>query len=118
MKKLILAFFAALMLLGCYTTVLTAVYEMNIPILIPLAIGILIGVVGCAKVLEWLFSRYPQAMYFGVLGFVFGSIPALIPQNLFASTADWWLLLTLPLGTFISWFFSSDRFNKRFGGAR
>ena len=47
----------------------------NLPFLIPLAIGVVLGIVGLSSVMEMLFTDYPQQTYFGFTGIVFGSLP-------------------------------------------
>ena len=56
-----------LMLFGVYHSVLTAVSEWNFAVLIPVGIGMMIGILFCAKILDLLLQRHKQAMYFGIL---------------------------------------------------
>ena len=67
-----------MLLLGTYTSVTTAIHDFNILVMIPIAIGCLIGVVGGAKLIKLLLKRFPQATYFTILGLVVGSIPVLL----------------------------------------
>ena len=53
-----------LLILGGYHTVITAVSDMNIPILIPAAIGILIGVVLCAKLITLCLKKWKKYRFF------------------------------------------------------
>lgn len=74
-----------LMLLGYYYPVVGAVSEFsklqnighNILILFIFGIGVLIGIVFIAKLLELLFKKYKAKTYFGVLGFIFASLIAI-----------------------------------------
>ena len=54
--------------LGVYTSVITAVSEFNFAILIPVAIGILIGLILGIKIVKVLLSKYQQATYMAILG--------------------------------------------------
>ena len=63
-----------LMMIGMYNPILNAVSEFNIPILALVAIGVLLGFVTMAKVIEMLFNKYPQTAYFIILGLVLGSV--------------------------------------------
>lgn len=63
-----------LVLMGVYTSVLTAISSLNIPVLIPVAIGILIGLLGGAKLIDFFMKRYEQQTYFAILGLIAGSI--------------------------------------------
>lgn len=68
-----------LLLMGIYSTMVTAVSEMNIPLLIPVALGVVFGILTMTKLIEALFKRYPQTAYFTILGLIFGSIFAIYP---------------------------------------
>lgn len=74
-----------LMLLGYYQQVIDAIKELthfenifnNIIILGIFGIGVLIGIILVAKLIEWLFKKYEVKTYFGVLGFILASIVAI-----------------------------------------
>ena len=54
--------------------------------LLPFVLGIVLGIFGVAKLIEWLTNRYPTATYCGVLGLVVASPIALLIQTEFAGT--------------------------------
>lgn len=77
-----------LMLLGYYEPIINTIRDLtkfnhivsNILILIPFGLGVLLGIIGIAKILEYLLEKYPIKTYFGILGFVLASfISILIP---------------------------------------
>ncbi|MDO4356331.1 MAG: DUF368 domain-containing protein [Clostridia bacterium] len=68
-----------MVMMGAYATVINAVATLNIPLLIPFAIGALIGIFGCAKLIRFLLDKYEMPTYSAILGFVVGSIPAVFP---------------------------------------
>lgn len=68
-----------LLMLGLYSTVITAVSELNIPVLIPIMIGVGIGILTMSRAIENLFKKYPQTAYFTVLGLVVGSTIPIYP---------------------------------------
>lgn len=70
-----------LLLLGTYTTILTAVSNLNILIIIPVGLGCITGVLVCAKLLDKLFANYPQQTYAGILGLMIGSITVIAPMS-------------------------------------
>ena len=70
-----------LMLFGVYHSVLTAVSEWNFAVLVPTGIGMIIGILFCAKMLDILLQQHKQAVYFGILGCVVGSIPNIWPSQ-------------------------------------
>ena len=81
-----------LMLLGYYTPILNAVSNlkdavfaldfaaMTNPILTlaPFGIGVVLGIFGVAKLIEWLLARFPTYTYCGVLGLVISSPVAIL----------------------------------------
>lgn len=79
-----------LMLLGYYLPVIGVLKDLtkfnnlgqNILIASVFGIGILIGIVLIAKLIEYLLSKYEKKTYFGVLGFIIASVAA-IPISVF-----------------------------------
>lgn len=75
-----------LMLLGYYEPIVNTIKDLtnfsllghNLLILIPFGLGIIIGIVLIAKLIEYLLHRYPVKTYYGVLGFVIASLVAII----------------------------------------
>lgn len=75
-----------LMLVGYYEPIVNTIKDLtnfdllshNLLILIPFGLGILIGIVLVAKLIEWLLNKYPIKTYYGVLGFVLASIVSII----------------------------------------
>ena len=75
-----------LMLLGYYEPIVNTIKDLtkfdqlghNLLILIPFGLGILIGIVLVAKLIEYLLKKYPVKTYYGVLGFVLASLVAII----------------------------------------
>ena len=75
-----------LMLLGYYEPIVNTIKNLtnfsslgsNILILLPFGIGIIVGIVLVAKLIEFLFKKYPVKTNYGVLGFVVASIISII----------------------------------------
>jgi putative membrane protein len=63
-----------LLILGYYETIIKAVAELNIVVLLPVAAGIVIGLVGGAKLIKIGLSKYPETIYKLVLGLLVGSV--------------------------------------------
>jgi putative membrane protein len=63
-----------LLVLGYYETIIRAVAELNIILLLPVALGIIIGLIGGARLIKLGLSKYPQTIYKLVLGLLFGSV--------------------------------------------
>ena len=75
-----------LMMLGYYEPIVNTIKDLtkfdllghNLLILIPFGIGIIVGIVLVAKLIEYLLRKYPVKTYYGVLGFVLASIVAIV----------------------------------------
>ena len=69
-----------LMLLGVYSLYLSSVSALHLPVLIPIAIGVLVGSLVFMKVIKYLLDKfYVQTMY-SIIGFTIGSIFVLLPE--------------------------------------
>lgn len=68
-----------LMILGVYELYLSAVSNINISILFPMAIGLLIGGYIFMRIIQTLLNNFFSETYYGIIGFVIGSIPILYP---------------------------------------
>lgn len=75
-----------LMLFGYYEPIINTISSItnfnllghNLLILIPFGIGVIVGVILVAKLIEYLLKKYEVKTYFGVLGFVLASMIAII----------------------------------------
>lgn len=75
-----------LMLLGFYKPIIGVVSDLtsinhlvhNLMILIPFGLGVVIGIVLIAKLLEYLFNKYPLQTYFAIFGFIIASVITLL----------------------------------------
>ena len=94
-----------LMLLGYYKPIVDTIKNLtnmsmlkdNLLILIPFGIGIVIGIIGVTKLIEYLLNRYPVKTYYGVLGFVIASIAAIIMPLLSVSPSIIEVILAIVL---------------------
>lgn len=68
-----------LLLLGLYDKLIEAALELQMGILIPMGVGLILGVLLCTKLLERAMKRYPMGTYFLILGFMAGSLPEVYP---------------------------------------
>lgn len=75
-----------LMLIGFYKPIVKVVSNLtdfsnlfnNLLILIPFGVGVLVGIILVAKLIEFLFNKYEISTYYAILGFVFASFIGLI----------------------------------------
>ena len=64
-----------LIIIGMYQTIyIEGVANLNIGLLIPILIGAAIGIVGGAKLIRFLMSRFYQLTYMTILGLLVGSV--------------------------------------------
>lgn len=68
-----------LMMLGIYPTYLLAISTINLSIIMPIAIGLAIGSVIFLSLIDILFKYLKSYTYFGIMGFIIGSIFILYP---------------------------------------
>ncbi len=68
-----------MMIFGVYFTVINAVKELNIAILIPVGLGVLAGLIFGSKLISLLLKRFTQATYSAILGLIIGSLYSLYP---------------------------------------
>lgn len=68
-----------LILMGNYTLVLEAINELNLGILIPLALGCGFGLLGFAQILGWLLKQFREFTLATMTGFVLGSLLLIWP---------------------------------------
>lgn len=97
-----------MLLFGTYTTILSAISSFNIIILIPAALGILIGIFGGAKIINILLIKSPNITYALICGLVIGSIYSIYPGLTFDISGAL-SILSLLIGAFITLWFSSDK---------
>ncbi len=79
-----------LMLLGYYFPIINVIKQLthfeyvfsNLLIVFFFGMGIVVGIVLVAKLIEWLLNKYEKKTYFGVLGFIIASIIA-IPVSVY-----------------------------------
>ncbi len=88
-----------LLMLGLYSDMIGAIMNFELGFLIPLAVGMLIGLLVAARGLERALARYPGVTHLIILGFILGSLVEIFPG---LPTGLGWLLcpLALVLGGF------------------
>ncbi|WP_437396780.1 DUF368 domain-containing protein [Flagellimonas lutimaris] len=68
-----------LVLLGSYKTILDAVHERDIKIIITVGIGAVFGLLSFARLLKWMFSHYKNITLALLTGFILGSLNKIWP---------------------------------------
>lgn len=70
-----------LLIFGKYEYLMTAVNEMNVPVLIAFAVGCVGGILAFSKFLHWLLARWERQTMLVLLGFVLGSLIRVWPWS-------------------------------------
>lgn len=68
-----------LLLMGLYSETMRAISTLYFPFLIPLALGLVLGILLTTKLLETAMKKHPQPTYLIILGFILGSIVTIFP---------------------------------------
>ena len=68
-----------LLIMGLYDKTMKAISELDIVFLLPMAIGLFLGIVLITRLLENAMERHPQPTYLIILGFIIGSIVQVFP---------------------------------------
>jgi len=68
-----------LLILGKYQFVLSAVSELDIPVLLVFGLGVISGLLSFANILSWLFRRYHDLTISVLAGFIIGSLNKIWP---------------------------------------
>ena len=107
-----------LMLLGYYNPVINAMNDLrggdwsSLAILLPYVIGLLVGIVFIAKLMNFLLKKHAALTFSAIFGLVIGSPVALLMQNRecfqLANTGNWIASIAcLIVGFAIAWFMST-----------
>ncbi len=68
-----------LLVMGLYDELMRAISQFYMPFLIPLGVGLILGIILTTKILEKAMNSYPQPTYLIILGFVLGSMGEVFP---------------------------------------
>lgn len=91
-----------MVLMGTYTTVISAVKDFNFIVLLPALIGIVIGLVFGARLITFLMKKFRLIVFSAILGLVIGSLYAILPGGLGFNAETLIGVLTLLVGGFVS----------------
>lgn len=68
-----------LLLMGVYDNIIGAVSNLEWAVLIPFAIGAVVGLLAFSHVLSWVFKKFSDITIALLTGFIFGSLPVIYP---------------------------------------
>ena len=102
-----ISFSYLLVVLGLYEGLITYLSELNFIPLIPLCIGLVIGIVLLAGLLKKAMEKWPTITFPVIMGFVLGSLPQVFP-GLPSGIAILWCLLSFLVGAIVIWATSGE----------
>lgn len=68
-----------MLVMGLYDVLMESIGSLYLPFLVPLAVGLLLGILLTTRILERAMNQYPQPTYMIILGFVIGSVGEVFP---------------------------------------
>ena len=70
-----------MMLMGVYETIIGSIKTLNLFVLVPFAIGAVIGIIGGARLISTLIRKYKLMVYSAIMGLIAGSVYAILPEG-------------------------------------
>lgn len=70
-----------MMLLGVYETIIGALKDLNLWVIVPFAVGAVIGIIVGAKLISMLINKNRLMVYSALMGLVVGSVYAILPEG-------------------------------------
>nr|WP_246596095.1 DUF368 domain-containing protein [Bacillus alkalicola] len=68
-----------MLLLGVYETAIEAISTLNLPIILVIGTGVIIGFFVCSRLIKYLLDNYPYMTYAAIIGLVLGSLVVVYP---------------------------------------
>ena len=102
-----------LLTIGLLELTTSAIKNLNMPYLIPFALGIALGVILTTKALESLMNKHTKPTYLIILGFVIGSIFVIFKDNIPSGIDILYSAIAMIVGYFIT--NTITRLGKRYG---
>ena len=114
-----------LMILGLYSTVLGAIADIlknfsgSIMILIPAGLGIILGLLGGAKLIDICLKKFPQMTFAAILGLMLGSLLQIYNNSGFQFNIQGIVaVFTLILGFAVSFILGNDKIKEKFANKK
>lgn len=99
------------LLLGVYPTVVNALYTFNLPVILVVGSGVVVGVLITSKLIRYLFNRFSIGTYAAMIGLITGSTIVIFPGEPWSIPIILISMLTFLGGVFVAVSFGRVRHN-------
>ena len=114
-----------LMILGLYSTVLGAIADIfsnfsnSFMILIPAGLGIALGLIGGAKLIDICLKKFPQMTFAAILGLMLGSLLSIYNNSHFQFNLQGIIaIITLLAGFAVAFIFGNEKLKEKFSKSK
>lgn len=98
-----------LLLLGVYSTAINALSTLNIPIIIAIGAGVMVGFIVSSKAIRYLLEHFTYVTYAAIIGLILGSLFVVFPGFAADTTTLVMSLITFTVGLVFTLLFSSPK---------
>jgi len=98
--------------IGMYSTFIAALADVNVPILLVMISGMILGLVGAAKFIGYLLDKAYHVTYVGIIGLLIGSVIQILPEFGSESMVTYIVYVSVFTSGFLL-AFSSNAFDKK-----
>ena len=98
-----------LLLLGVYSTAINALSTLNIPVVLAIGAGVIVGFIVSSKAIQYLLEHFTYVTYAAIIGLILGSLFVVFPGFSADSTTLITSLVTFALGLAFTLLFSSPK---------
>lgn len=101
-----------LLLIGVYSTAIRALKDFNLPLILTIGAGVIVGFIISSKVIRYLLANFQHMTYAIIIGLIFGSFFVMFP-GVPTGSALILSIITFLMGLVFSLWFSSEKFMKK-----
>ncbi|RNF39172.1 DUF368 domain-containing protein [Planococcus salinus] len=98
-----------LLLLGVYTTAINALSSLNIPVVLAIGAGVIVGFIVSSKAIRYLLENFTYVTYAAIIGLILGSLFVVFPGFANDTTTLVTSLITFVVGLMFTLWFSSPK---------
>lgn len=102
-----------LLLLGLYSTAISALSDFNLPVMIVIGLGVMVGFVLSSKAIHWLLKQHSTLTFSVIIGLIAGSVFVIFPGRPENGTPLVMSAIALAMGLLVSNLFEPDAAENR-----